>query len=394
MNDVIQLKKFSSDSFNNFFDLERIPLFVCLGDISKNYNGWVWGSDLDIYFLKSCLNSSVKLPIKIYSKVLLEKIERTDSTENANNIDLDKIIINSESLNWKDLIQKLSYLSNQYVLIDFNSLDIHEIDDIDYLFRELKIITKTNSLYILIYNLLFESDPWNIALNYGDRNLSLELEIKNEILQPQVFNPSLGDGVFKLSINKNRYGEINKSIILGKASRKEGYYVIKKRNIKNATRLPSNRYLNMDSQDTDLLDSNGVVAYMGYFGFNLEGLYDYIKNKQTTTVASDSFSIYDSENYQNQDINEPIIVLEVNPDFMNKGEPFTFWSKSNFYVISGQRRFINQIQNNKKVDVFLLTLEEFFPYLVIHKQEFIGYWNDKLETYLDFELSKRIEQKS
>ena len=104
----------------------------------------------------------------------------------------------------------------------------------------------------------------------------------------------------------------------------------------------------MDSQDTDLLDSNGVVAYMGYFGFNLEGLYDYIKNKQTTTVASDSFSIYDSENYQNQDINEPIIVLEVNPDFMNKGEPFTFWSKSNFYVISGQRRFINQIQNNER----------------------------------------------
>lgn len=38
-------------------------------------------------------------------------------------------------------------------------------------------------------------------------------------------------------------------------------------------------------------------------------------------------------------------------------------------------------------------MEEFFPYLIIHKQEFIGYWNDKLETYLDFELSKRIELK-
>lgn len=219
----------------------------------------------------------------------------------------------------------------------------------------------------MIYSLLFESETWNIALNYGDLNLSLELDINNAILQPQVFNPSLGDGVFKLSINKNRYGEINKSIILGKASRKEGYYVIKKRNIKDATRIPSNRYLNMDSQDSDLLDSNGVVAYMGYFGFNLEELYDYIKNKQTTTVASDSFSIYDSEDYQNQDINEPIIILEVNPDFINKGESFTFWSKSNFYVISGQRRFINQIQNNKKIDVFLLTMEEFFPYLIIHK---------------------------
>jgi hypothetical protein len=101
--------------------------------------------------------------------------------------------------------------------------------------------------------------------------------------------------------------------------------------MKDATRIPSNRYLNVDLQDIHLLNSNGVVAYMGYFGFNIDGLVEYTKSKLTTTVSSDSFSIYDSEDYQYQDIDEPIIVLEVNPDFINKGKNFTFWSKSNFY---------------------------------------------------------------
>ena len=139
-------------------------------------------------------------------------------------------------------------------------------------------------------------------------------------------------------------------------------------------------------------EDNDIIVYMGYFGFNLDGLFEYSKQKSLTPISIENFAIYDGAVYE--DIDEPIIILEVNPDFINTGDNFSFCKKSNFFIISGQRKFFKEIDKSKKgtINVFLFTMEETLPYLIKHRKSFVDYWNDKLDTYLNYVKIEKSRQ--
>lgn len=142
----------------------------------------------------------------------------------------------------------------------------------------------------------------------------------------------------------------------------------------------SDRYLTEEDLPLVRDENMNVQANMGFFGFNLSGLYEYCERKETTAILIEDLRII-KEN-EKEDLDEPIIVLEVNPDYLKKGGAFTFESENNFHIASGNKRLEAMVVQGKEVaEVYLLSMEEILPYLVHGQKEFVDYWNEKLDSF-------------
>ena len=81
---------------------------------------------------------------------------------------------------------------------------------------------------------------------------------------------------------------------------------------------------------------------------------------------------------------KPLVILEINPDFLNKGDDFMFERDLNFFVASGNKRLETMVASGKKsATVYLLRMEEILPYIVHGQDNFVEYWNEKLESFCD-----------
>ena len=143
----------------------------------------------------------------------------------------------------------------------------------------------------------------------------------------------------------------------------------------------TNRFLSVDKLPPVISENMTEQANMGYFGFNLSGLYSYIETKELEFVSIESFQI--NTDNDEESLNEPIVILEVNPDFLNKDDEFMFERDLNFFVASGNKRLESMIASGKKSAVYLLRMEEILPYIVHGQENFVDYWNEKLESFCD-----------
>ena len=81
---------------------------------------------------------------------------------------------------------------------------------------------------------------------------------------------------------------------------------------------------------------------------------------------------------------KPLVILEVNHDFLNKDDEFMFERDLNLFITSGNKRLESMIASGKKsAAVYLLRMEEILPYIVHGQENFVGYWNEKLESFCD-----------
>jgi len=124
------------------------------------------------------------------------------------------------------------------------------------------------------------------------------------------------------------------------------------------------------------LSNEYMNSNMEFFGFNLSGLYEYCETKESTTIMIEGLRIINENN--REDLDEPIVVLEVNPEHLKKDGPFTFESKSNFHITSGKTM---EAQDKEVAEVHLLSMEEILPYLVHGQKEFVDYWNENLDSF-------------
>lgn len=392
MENDIALKKFSGEIFWDFFSFIDGPKLVCFGDKLRYSDKGLIISALDVCFLVNYLESTHKKQISIYWDHPLKTLSRIDSNFKIEEIYRRQIKFNYNSISIQDLINELSELKDQVILINFQVLQVNDNDNIHYLFRFLKSISLSNSLCVLVFGLFKslycdETNEWDISFEYADVAISYELLVDQSLLNPDLFSPRPVDGIYRLAVAKNRFDEEYNFIFLGKVLGK-GYYIIDGDDVKmvnetkDSTRINSDRYLKINTFHPEVVDDTVIIAYVGFFGFNLNGLFEQIKKKSFSKVLVENISITDDPIYE--DLDEPIIILEVNPDFINKGDGFTFWKSTNFFIISGQRKFLKVIGEKRTIDVYLFTMEEALPFLIKHRSNFIDYWNDKLDTYIKF----------
>lgn len=390
MGDEVILEKFVGQKFWDFFPFIDESKLVCFGDKLRYSDKGLIISDLDVCFFVNYLESEHMKRLSIYWDHTLKNLSRIDSNFRIEEIFHRQIKFNNNSISLQDLIDEVSRLKNQVILINFQVLQIHDNDNIHDLFRFLKNISLSNSLCILVFGLFksrycVETNEWDISFEYADIAISYELLVDQSLLNPDLFSPRPVDGLYRLAVAKNRYGGEHNSIFLGKVLGK-GYYIIDGDDVgmvcrtKNSTRINSDRYLKINSPNPEVIEDNEIIAHVGFFGFNLNGLFEQTKKMSLSKVLIADISITDDPIYE--DLDEPIIILEVNPDFINKGDDFTFWKSTNFFIISGHRKFLKVIGKKRNIDVYLFTMEEALPFLVKHRSNFIDYWNDKLDTYI------------
>ena len=402
MGDGFVLKKFTGQKFWDFFSFIEKPKLICFGDKLRYSDKGLIISDLDVCFLVNYLESTHTKRISIYWDHPLKTLPRIDSNFRIEEIDHRQIQFNYNLISLQDLKNEVSGLKDQVILINFQVLQIYNNDDIHFLFRFLKNISLSNSLCILVFGLFkshysVETNEWDLSFEYADVAISYELLVDQSLLNPDLFSPRPVDGIYRLAVAKNRYGGEHNFIFLGKVLRK-GYYIIDGDDVdmvgktKNSTRINSDRYLKINSPYPEVIEDNEIIAHVGFFGFNLNGLFEQTKKMSLSKVLIADISITDDPIYE--DLDEPIIVLEVNPDFINKGDDFTFWKTTNFSIVSGQKKFLKAVHDKKKsIEVYLFTMEEVLPFLVKHKSNFIDYWNDKLDTYIKIlQLKEKYEK--
>lgn len=395
MQNDLTLREFSKDSFWDFFSFIDSPYFVCIGEKSRFYDESLVHSDFGFWFLKHYLESTNEKRISVYEDYSLKTLYSLDSSLKIENCDQECIDIFPTKIPFETLLEKISFLFHQILLINIEVLHLSNNDDTHKFFRLLKGFSLSNSLTIIVFGLhnSNETNEWDVSFEYADICVSYELAVERPLMNPVLFVSQPIDRIYKLAIVKNRFDGEEKSIFLGMVPGK-GFYFVAKHELNHSWEpvhtsnlLKSNRYLEADGQSPQVIENNDTVAYVGYFGFSLNGLFKLTKKKNPLSVLVDKFSIYDNPDYE--DLDEPIIILEVNPDFINIGDNFTFYFKSNFSIISGQKKFLNaKAKKEKLIDVYLFTIEESLPCLIEHRDGFIPYWNSKLDTFIWFMQSK------
>lgn len=395
MQNDLTLREFSKDFFWDFFSFINSPYFVCIGEKSRFYDEGLGHSDFGFWFLKHYLESTNKKRISVYEDYSLKTLYSLDSSLKIENCDQECIDIFPAKITFETLLKKISLLSHQIILINIEVLYLSNNDDTHNFFRLLKGFSLSNFLTIIVFGLhnKNETNDWDVSFEYADICVSYELAVERPLMNPELFLSHHIDRIYKLAIAKNRFDGKKKSIFLSKVSGKGFYYVAKYDQnhswepVYTLNILKSNRYLDPDAQYPQVIENNDTVAFVGYFGFSLNGLFKLTKKKNPLSVLVDKFSIYDNPDYE--DLDEPIIIIEVNPDFINIGDNFSFYFKSNFSIISGHKKFYSaKMKKEKSIDVYLFTLEECLPCLIEHRDGFIPYWNTKLDTFIRFMQSK------
>lgn len=128
--------------------------------------------------------------------------------------------------------------------------------------------------------------------------------------------------------------------------------------------------------------SRDVLIYSGYFQFNLSGLIELTRKMETTRIDLKYFNSY--LELEEKEFDEPVIVLEYNPLTLLKEEELDISSIENtsaLVPLNCHRQIIAAKERGEQsIDVYLMRMEDYLPYIINHFSEFARYWNEKLKS--------------
>jgi hypothetical protein len=401
MQSVCKLAEFSGKNFWNFFSFLENPDLICFGDETRFSHIGFRERDFYLWIFARIIENSNNGRISAYGEYFLINSHHHVSSLEKKDIDREGIDIFPAEISVDSLLENVSTLFHRTILIGFNAVLFVNKDEPHKFFQHLKGLSLSNSLTVIVVGLHNSKSVsnWDIAFEYADVCVSHELVNKRPLLNPESDDSQVIDRIYKLTISKNRFDVQGTCAFIGEIQGKGFYCISKNRNysfyswrpVSASGKFLSNRYIVSDAGPSQVIDENDTIVGVGYFGFSLKRLLNLTKKKNPSSVLIDISRIDSSIAYE--DFNEPIIILEVNPDFLNTGDAFSFSFSSNFNIITGQPKFLDAIKQEKKtVEAYLFTMEEYLPCLVEHRENFIAYWNDKLDTFIKLVESKELPE--
>ena len=138
--------------------------------------------------------------------------------------------------------------------------------------------------------------------------------------------------------------------------------------------------------------SRDVLIYSGYFQFNLSGLIELARKMETTRI--DLKYLNGHLEMEEKEFDEPVIVLEYNPLTLLKDEELDISTIETAYALvplTCHRQIIAAKERGEQsMDVYLMRMEDYLPYMTNHFSEFARYWNEKLKSEIEYRKYEKI----
>jgi hypothetical protein len=161
--------------------------------------------------------------------------------------------------------------------------------------------------------------------------------------------------------------------------------------------LPKKKLIHPRKLTIDPLRKPAVITneyfVNGIFIFDITGLRQYIQSHldEFLLVGIKVSTLYGFVNQstkddplENMDKNEYCILAEISPDRLEEHLACASddYPRRGYNVIYGQRFLEYAHRNNiPTVRAFIVRMEQHLPFLVKGYEQYIGYWNDKLQNY-------------
>lgn len=148
------------------------------------------------------------------------------------------------------------------------------------------------------------------------------------------------------------------------------------------------RKLPLARANTPIVPNPGDEVFTsGVFFFNITAMLEWLESESKETVSM-PISIWpvtekEEHNIEKADITCPIIVAEIAPDYRDFRPEIRFndWIARGYSLIDGYHRVEKAKQLGlNELPAIVLRMEQHVPFLYKGYEEYVHYWNGKLET--------------
>lgn len=148
------------------------------------------------------------------------------------------------------------------------------------------------------------------------------------------------------------------------------------------------RKLPVTRANTPIVPNPGDEVYTcGVFFFNVSAMLEWLESesRETVSVPISIWPVTEKEehNIEKADITRPIIVAEIAPDYRDFRPEIRFndWIARGYSLIDGYHRVEKAKQLGlNELPAIVLRMEQHIPFLYEGYEEYVHYWNGKLEA--------------